>query len=787
MTSASANDETRGHEFHQGKKRRLQRACDVCRRRKTGCDGSQMPGDKCTTCTDANLECTYAQIPTKRPPPKSYVDLQKRLEQADAQVRQLREELANVRDELANSPSANSSSNTYPHNSSLSADLHASVKHFDVPAAVLCLMRSTLDNIATLPTIPHVDDVQDLDIASKFEKLHVGPLENAFIGKSSGTYLINAALDLKPDANRKDGKEGSEAKDAGNWTSRRLRYWTWKPRDDTMPRRSPFKFPADALMSDLFDLYFTRENMLLPLLHRPTFEGSVAEMLHLRNESFAGTVLLVCAIGSRWSVDPNVASAGLDCGREWFDQVELAGNSSCLLGHATLYDVQRYCLAAQFLRTSSLPQTYWTLVGVGLRLTQDLGLHRGKSRGEMPSAERELQKRAFWVLVYLDRVASCDLGRTCVVQFSDFDIEPLLEVDDEYWEHPTHPFQQPANKPSRITFFNALIRLSHILAFSLYVVYSLNKIRDACSITDAWEEAAIAELDSSLNNWRDQIPDHLRWDPRREDPVFFDQSVTLWCSYYHLQITIHRPFIPMLGRAPTVLPALTICTSAARACANMVDTQRRRNGSVPFPLNLTPVVISGLVLLLKILSGKLSGLLPDLSREMANVHKCMEVIRLCESRWQTAGMYWDVLAELGSVGQLPPPTVAVPPVVSSAGAHAASLVQSDSPPANYPWSVTPGLHQTSGLPILPAQFPAPYSDPFASMSLAPPPGVLLPEDPVADIYTDPTQASRELADMMDGDALAMWTNVPQNLAVDDWGAYFSSFSDVARGDEWAAN
>jgi hypothetical protein len=44
----------------------------------------------------------------------------------------------------------------------------------------------------------------------------------------------------------------------------------------------------------------------------------------------------------------------------------------------------------------------------------------------------------------------------------------------------------------------------------------------------------------------------VRWDPMREDPVFFNQSVMLHCAYYHLQIMIHRPFIPMLRHAPTV-------------------------------------------------------------------------------------------------------------------------------------------------------------------------------------------------------------------------------------------
>jgi hypothetical protein len=44
-------------------------------------------------------------------------------------------------------------------------------------------------------------------------------------------------------------------------------------------------------------------------------------------------------------------------------------------------------------------------------------VHRRKTRVETPSVEGELEKRAFWVLVYLDRFGSSVLGRTCSVGY----------------------------------------------------------------------------------------------------------------------------------------------------------------------------------------------------------------------------------------------------------------------------------------------------------------------------------------------------------------------------------
>src|ERR1700722_1589719 len=69
----------------------------------------------------------------------------------------------------------------------------------------------------------------------------------------------------------------------------------------------------------------------------------------------------------------------------------------------------------------------------------------------------------------------------------------------------------------------------------------------------------------------------VRWDPNRENEVFFSQSVALYASYYHLQILIHRPFIPTpRNPSPLSFPSLAICTNAARSCSHVVDMHRKR-------------------------------------------------------------------------------------------------------------------------------------------------------------------------------------------------------------------
>ncbi|KAJ7738152.1 fungal-specific transcription factor domain-containing protein [Mycena metata] len=834
-----------------GKRLRTQHACDLCRRKKNRCDAAQMQG-KCTTCRHENVECTFLTAAVKRAPPKSYVDsLEEQLDQSLALIRQLRSQLANAQSELAVAQSNNNSNPTSSSQSDMARSPTAALDGASDPRlATLTILRAKLRAAAVPAPAPHGDDLVHFDLARNLEQLSLGqPPATSFFGKGSGASLITAALDFKANieheereaAQSRDNTPGQSLSETSGWQNddgslrpvwaRRLQFWklftparlfplsgtessTFLQWERTPPRAPDWKFPPAAMLNDLIALYFMHQNLYVPLLHRPTFERSVAEGLHLSNGGFAATVLLVCAVASRWSTDSEVGllsadervgAGNLSYGWQWFDQARYAGGH--ILGPATVYDLQYYChfpaalatnshppdfpqLAAQFLDGSCAPQSCWTLIGFGLRLAQDIGAHRraalnhcvpGPRRhtmltwveigtsvltwaevNEVPSVRSESQKRALWVLVYMDNYMSAATGRPSALEDSDIDVEMPIECDDEYWEHPTHPFQQPPGVPSRITFFSCLLRLNFLLALSSRILYSLNKTRAAFSLDEAFEANLVTELDSAMNSWHEQIPEHLRWDPARENPVFFNQSVALHCEYKHLVIYVHKRF---LREATPVLPSLAICTSAARACVSMVDIQRRRMGNVPTTFNLIPAFTSGIVLLLNVWSGKRTGVISDTSREMANVYKCMEVVRLCEDR--------DILAELASAGGLPLPGLT---------SFTDDGVSPPYSPSNVPFEPPqpPLMSSDTG-----SQF---YTSEYMEPSAFALTGNLAPSTPSENLYppipTDPAEVSRELGEMMsliDNDVITMWASAPTGLGMDDWGNYFNGFSEITQG------
>jgi hypothetical protein len=107
-----------------------------------------------------------------------------------------------------------------------------------------------------------------------------------------------------------------------------------------------YVYPDEDLSPRLIDAYFEQINHFLPLLHRPTFEKSVADGLHLTDPMFGATLLLVCAHGSRYSDDPRVLAEGSDsprsAGWKWFEQVNVLRKS--LFKRTTLYELQMHAV-----------------------------------------------------------------------------------------------------------------------------------------------------------------------------------------------------------------------------------------------------------------------------------------------------------------------------------------------------------------------------------------------------------------------------------------------------------
>ncbi|OSC99411.1 hypothetical protein PYCCODRAFT_1373263 [Trametes coccinea BRFM310] len=635
---------------HESAKRpKLQRACDLCRKKKS--DGPERPNNQCSKCISYGVDCTY-DVVNKRPPTKSYVEiLESRLQKMEQLVDRLQPQSKSPPLEHEQRASENSP--------------RPSISDQSSPIA------STSTSAVVVPTLnsPSPPDSADLDpsddemettrkLIHSFRRFSLRPpLPMRYYGKSSNLMLLQTAVDMKLAYQGIDSEEfipePSEALKEEECAL--LQSFQLVVPEDSQPFTD---FPEPDLMQKLVSTYFTDIHPYVPVLHRQTFEKSLEDGLHLRDEGFGAVVLLVCANACGWileSEDPRISSVGTQKrpGLYWFLEVEKRRRS--LLSPTRLCDLQKYVLMAIYLGSYGSPHTCWTLLGVGLRAAQDIGIHRQKTYQSMSKPEAESWKRAFWCLLSLDRHLGFGLGRPCALQDEDFDVEPLTECDDEYWftGNPETDFQQPAGKPSKITYMNCLSRLLQILAFASRTIYSINKSKLLLGfVGHEWEERIVAELDSALNRWIDTVPDHLRWDPHREDVDFLNQSAALYAKYYQLQIVIHRPFLPTIRKTETSrlsFPSLAICTNAARSCVHISDVQFKRAGRpLALKLNRISLFLAGVVLLINMWAGKKAGLANQSATE--DVQKCLKMLKALEPYSHSAGRFWHILNALYSAG-----------------------------------------------------------------------------------------------------------------------------------------
>ncbi|KAJ7626546.1 fungal-specific transcription factor domain-containing protein [Mycena polygramma] len=617
----------------QPKRRRLHGACDICRKKKIRCDSSEMPG-KCSNCVFFKTQCTHLSGSKD----SSSVHYQNAREHVAAILSQttayvpsddptvlyrvlvdIAKYARTLEDLLAVSSTA--LMNLLP---SLSAPANQPIDSVDGEVDV------SNDGVLVDPDI--IDPLRGLALRVPIS----GPADenSRYFGKSSVLNFIKSVMDY--------------AGEAYMFDAQRPEFWTIHPWQRIVPEAPPPQsFPDDDLLQSLIDLYFQKIHPLSFVLHAPSFRAAIANGEHLRDHQFGAVVLVVCAVASRLSDDSRVLmsadSPSNSAGWKWFNQarpLELA--VSQLPNSRPLYKLQLICLSVLFLGGTTTPRSAWLLSAIGLRIAHEMGAHRRSRYSTGSKVEGELLKRAFWLLTASDTILNAVFGRPTVATMEDLDVELPTECDDEYWDE-SYGFRQPKDKPALAAYLNSHLKLLMIYNRAYHAIYIVKrqKGRDA---------AIVAELDAALNKWAESIPSHLRWDPNLEG-AFLDQSTSLFMNYYHVQMMIHRPFIPTPGEAPSAdstFPSLAICANSARSCSHVMEVHYKRTGDIlHYPHAATMLFDSSLILLLNVWGGRRERLSPsDAARAAADIKKCVDVLHLYEKRYPTAGRHCDLITEI---------------------------------------------------------------------------------------------------------------------------------------------
>ncbi|KAL2135080.1 hypothetical protein VTI74DRAFT_9896 [Chaetomium olivicolor] len=582
---------------NEAKRRRIARACDMCRKKKIKCDG-KLPA--CTHCTNYKTECIFTQVEKKRSPPKGakYIEgLENRLGRMEHLLRlsgllsedDIGTDLGTLEKKLvekhqqSRQASQAASGPTSPSHPPSGQERSSSTPH-----SSLASPEPAKDGEKGASGTPgkEKDDDEPEEVAELSEMMCSlvtnGYGETRFLGSSSG-FSIFSPKGIQW-VNEKMGDTSFQQMisdvsiDDHKWTA-------WKPDvfgdlfRRTIFRDLPPKPEALSLLKD----YFENFNCMFPLFHQPTFMHLVERQYSPDPYTGSGwwaSLNVALAIAHRLRVMSNLVPQEEDDKAWAYMKNAMAVFSELTMRNTDLLSVQALLGMSLFMQGTPNPQPSSLLIATAIRLSHSIGLHKRGTGFNLNPIEIEQRKRVFWIAYMLDKDLCLRSGRPPAQDDDDMNVE--LPDDDPADGIGNIPL---ADGKGKMNLFRVMCELAIVESKVYRRLYSTKATKQS----DGELLNTIGELDKELEDWKDRIPIDFR--PEHEinahhTPLIL-HIVMLHFNYYNCLTTIHRMSIHhgywtsrlsnyaiqgLNARPlnPRIFSSAALCTSAARASISLL-------------------------------------------------------------------------------------------------------------------------------------------------------------------------------------------------------------------------
>ncbi|KAJ5903082.1 hypothetical protein N7504_005465 [Penicillium tannophilum] len=578
-----------GNDANDAKRRRIARACDMCRKKKIKCDG-KMP--KCSHCINYKTDCIFTQVEKKRNPPKGakYIEgLENRLGRMESLLRLSgllsegdngKTDLGTLEKRLADRTMALDAARNANQFTAPSATQPAVTSHNTTPR--MDSQSSPRTTAATSPESQKSEtEVEALsDMMCSLVTNNCG--ETRYIGSSSG-FSIFSPKGIQW-VNEKTGDTSFQEMISSAYVDDN-KWMYWKPEifSDIFARRVFKPLPPKEEALSLFKDFFENFNCMFPLFHEATFMHLVERQYSrdpYEGSGWWASINVVLAISHRLRVMSNLVPHEEDKKAWLYLKNAMGVLTELTMRNTDLLSVQALLGMSLFLQGTPNPQPAFFLVAAAIRLSHSIGLHKRGSGFGLNPVEMEQRKRVFWIAYTLDKDLCLRSGRPPVQDDDDMNVElPSEDPPDNVGNVPL------ADGIGKFNLFRSLCEFATIESKVYKKLYSAKASRQS----DGELLNTIGELDKELEDWKDSIPTDFR--PEHEiqathGPLIL-HVVVLQFSYYNCLTTIHRMSVHhgywtsrlsnyaiqgLNARPlnPRVFLSAVLCVTAARASINLI-------------------------------------------------------------------------------------------------------------------------------------------------------------------------------------------------------------------------
>ncbi|EJT77502.1 fungal specific transcription factor domain-containing protein [Gaeumannomyces tritici R3-111a-1] len=597
---------------NEAKRRRIARACDMCRKKKIKCDG-KLPA--CTHCINYKTDCVFTQVEKKRSPPKGakYIEgLENRLGRMESLLRLsglLGEDdgatdLGTLERRLAEKTRSRQASMVASNPTSPSHTASGPEGNASTPQSALTSPEPPKDEKRNSLT-PENEGEKEEEVAALSEMMCSLVTNNSgetrYLGSSSGFSIFSPRgiqwVNAKTGDNSFQRMISEVSIDDHKWTN-------WKPEvfQDLFRRPVFINIPPKAEALSLLKDYFENFNCMFPLFHQPTFMHLVER--HYSDNPYEGSgwwASFNCVLGfaHRLRVMSGLVPQEEDDKAWAYIKNAMSVFSELTMRNTDLLSVQALLAMALFMQGTPNPQPTFLLIATAVRLSHSIGLHKRATGFSINPIEQEQRRRVFWIAYLLDKDLSLRSGRPPAQDDNDMNVElPDEDPEDSIGNIPL------ADGKGKMNLFRVMCELAVIESR----VYSRLYATKATKQTDGELLNTIGELDQELEDWKDRIPIDFR--PEHEikashTPLML-HVISLHFTYYNCLTTIHRMSVhhgywnsrlsnyAIQGLNakplnPRIFSSAALCSAAARASISLLKYVPQGDLSVVWLLLYFPV------------------------------------------------------------------------------------------------------------------------------------------------------------------------------------------------------
>ncbi|KAJ6005482.1 hypothetical protein N7451_003426 [Penicillium sp. IBT 35674x] len=553
--------------------RRVPRACESCRQRKTKCSGDT---PVCRQCRELRVQCQY---------PVGWRDkMKKELDRLSAEVQEYENFLEDLR--------TNAESRTADwvlllmEKYGLKGD-HRERNQFLMPTPQNEMEPDEPSPLSSIGSLEAIDRLEDDPNRSEDTRA------TGVMGKSSEiSWMQRVQREAEQRARGNAGTLESNPADDEEKEAFSLHALNYHLDDLDISVPEPvqlYAMPPRELADRLFDDYFSKTHPFFPILSKQLFRGQYQTFLDTSSrpdparpgDKWLAVLNIIFAIGAKHAHLTNAAWRGEDNDHlVYLTRARLLSmNSDVLFSHPDLQQVQVEGLIAFYLLASDQINRAWRISALAIRSAITLGINLKITSTKTPSITKEARYRVWWCLYSFEHMLGIMTGRSIYSLDGGYATPLPLPFEEEQLQENPAAAEVLNNPTLRDALVGNVMASSWIrptgekdnlhktrlrdqtwlknlpVNFGLcYLYYSdltvvtqeiLNKVYTTTAVLLPWSEieSRLDDLRFRIDLWKSSLPAALDFTKEETDgsPDHLRCKLFLAFHYYSARITLGRP------------------------------------------------------------------------------------------------------------------------------------------------------------------------------------------------------------------------------------------------------